>query len=366
MREGGRFSGARSGDNQQGIAAMGDRLPLLRIQRGQKFEIIVGAVGRQGSLWKNEAAAILVNRLNYHRQPRLGGRRLCVGNRTSPAAAVDGGGPAGQIAPMEPVVITDLNDSRLDVFRSLRTTNASRRADVFIAEGTTLVERVLHSDFDVECVLGSEQKLRNFKSRIPADTIVYQMPRELASQLVGYSFHNGVLVAARRRPSPDLANVLPATAASLVLVGDQIIDEQNLGLLIRIGSAFGASAVIAGDGSADAFSRRVLRVSMGNGLVTPVISRRDSVACLRQLQDAGYTIYGAVLEEGAMELAQCQFAARSVIVVGNETHGICDAVRQQCDALITISMHNQTDSLNVAIASGIFLHAYRSQHAVAS
>ncbi|MCR9202424.1 MAG: RNA methyltransferase [Planctomycetaceae bacterium] len=265
---------------------------------------------------------------------------------------------------MEPVTITDLNDSRLDVFRSLRTTNANRRSNVFIAEGTTLVERVLHSDYEVECVLASEQKLRNFRSRIPAGTTVYQMPRALASQLVGYSFHNGVMVAARRRESPLLADVVPACGASLVLVGDQIIDEQNLGLLVRIGSAFGASAVVAGAGSADAFSRRVLRVSMGNGLVTPVIMAEDTGACLQQLRTAGHTVYGAVLDDQATELADCDFAARSVIVVGNETHGICDAVRQQCDGLITISMHNNTDSLNVAIASGIFVHAYRSQHAV--
>lgn len=263
---------------------------------------------------------------------------------------------------MESIAITDLDDSRLDVFRSLRKTNQNRRTNLFIAEGTTLVERLLHSSYDVECLLVSDQKLRNFGARIPPGTIVYHMDRQLASRLVGYSFHNGVLAAARRREPPLLAEVLPAEGASLVLVGDQIIDEQNLGLLIRIGAAFGASAIVAGAGSADAFSRRVLRVSMGNGLVTPVISTADTVASLESLKQAGYTNYGAVLSPTATELCQCQFPDRSVIVVGNETHGISEPVLRLCDQQMTISMHNGTDSLNVAIATGIFLHAYRNQH----
>lgn len=262
---------------------------------------------------------------------------------------------------MTPIPITDLNDPRLDVFRSLRKTNANRRQNLFIAEGTTLVERVLHSEYDVACVLGSEQKLRNFGTRIPAGTTVYSMPRELASELVGYSFHNGVLVAAHRRPAAPLCQLVSANGNSLVLVGDQIIDEQNLGSLIRLGAAFGASAIVAGAGSADAFSRRVLRVSMGNGLTTPVVSGRDTGDVLAELRGMGHTVYGAVLDPAATELSRCQFAARSVIVVGNETHGLSDSVLSVCDQRITISMHNQTDSLNVAVATGIFLHACRSQ-----
>ena len=54
-----------------------------------------------------------------------------------------------------------------------------------------------------------------------------------------------------------------------------------------------------------------------------------------------------------------------MIVVGNETHGVSDEVGQQCNHRLTIPMMNGADSLNVAIATGIFCHTFRQQHPAA-
>ena len=266
--------------------------------------------------------------------------------------------------PPNSVRITDLDDPRLDVYRSLRTTNQNRWSKLFIAEGTTLVERLFQSDFEVDSVLASDQKLRNFQSRIPADANVFHMDRSLAAELVGYSFHTGVLAAARRKPLPELSDVIPATGPSLILFADQITDQQNLGLIIRIASAFGATAVVVGPGSTDPFSRRVLRVSMGNGLFFPIVESNNAVDSIVGLKALGHTCYATVLDSNADELSATHFSKRSVLVVGNETHGICTEILAACDKRLTISMLNGTDSLNVAIATGIFAHGYRSQISV--
>lgn len=264
---------------------------------------------------------------------------------------------------MNRIRITDLEDPRLDFYRDLRKTNQNRWADIFIAEGTTLVERLFSSEYEVESVLASDQKLRNFEARIPAGTTVYHLERSLAAELVGYSFHTGVLAAARRKPRQEVTDVIGSTQMGLVLVADRIIDQQNLGSVIRIASAFGATAVITSPGCADPFSRRVLRVSMGNGLFLPVIESGNLLESLAQLKKLGYVSYATVLDDEAEDLSSVNFAARSVIIAGNETHGISDDVLAQCDHQLKIAMLNGTDSLNVAIATGIFAHTYRAQHA---
>lgn len=265
---------------------------------------------------------------------------------------------------MNPIRITDLEDPRLDFYRDLRKTNQNRWADIFIAEGTTLVERLFTSEYQVESVLASDQKLRNFEARIPGGTTVFHLDRSLAAQLVGYSFHTGVLAAAHRKPPQQLSDVITDNAPGLVLVADQIIDQQNLGSLIRIASAFGATAVVTSPGCADPFSRRVLRVSMGNGLFLPVIESNDTAVTLSELKQLGYVSYATVLNNEATELSSVTFADRSVIIAGNETHGISDKLLTECDHQLKISMLNGTDSLNVAIATGIFAHTYRAQHQV--
>lgn len=262
---------------------------------------------------------------------------------------------------MPTIRITDIDDPRLDVYRSLRITNQNRWSDVFIAEGTTLVERLFESDFEVQSVLASDQKLRNFESRIPDSATVFQLDRSLAAKLVGYSFHTGVLASASRKPVSSFRDAIPANGPSLILLADHITDQENLGLIIRIAAAFGATAVIVGPGSADPFSRRVLRVSMGNGLFLPILEVTSVVDAISMLRASAHTCYATVLDKDAEGLSGVEFADRSVLVVGNETHGISDDVLSTCDRKITIAMLNGTDSLNVAIATGIFAHSYRNQ-----
>ncbi len=259
--------------------------------------------------------------------------------------------------------IESLSDPRLDVYRSLRKTNQNRYQDLFIAEGVTVVERLFRSEFALQSVLVTDQKMEGFRSIIPDDVDVYSLSKELATMLVGYSFHMGVLAAGYRKPAVCLESVLPESGPSFVMFADRVIDQQNIGLLIRIASAFGADALVLSNGSADPFSRRAIRVSMGNGLFLPIIEVKcNGAETLQQLTALGYTCSGTVLSESAVDLNAFQFPERSAIVFGNETHGICDSVAAECQHDITIPMLNDTDSLNVAISAGIFSNSYRAAH----
>ncbi len=263
---------------------------------------------------------------------------------------------------MNRIYIDSIEDARLDVFRSMKKSNDTRANDYFIAEGTTLVERLFRSEYPVQVVLASTQKLGNFASRIPTGTIVYEVDRELATQLVGYPFHLGVAAVATRKPSPVIQDVVPAIGPSLILFAEHMIDQQNVGMLIRIGSAFGADAIVLTAGSADAFSRRVLRVSTGNGLFMPIVEDAAAEHALDHLKSSGYSCCATVLSDEAIELADFAFPNRTVLVFGNETHGISKLTADRCENSLTISMQNGTDSINVAVAAGIFCHTYRSQH----
>ena len=57
---------------------------------------------------------------------------------------------------------------------------------------------------------------------------------------------------------------------------------------------------------------------------------------------------------------------RVLLAFGNEGHGLSHKLRQVLDHEVTLPMHDGVDSLNVSVASGIFLHHFaqmrRSKH----
>lgn len=273
---------------------------------------------------------------------------------------------------MPEISIDSLDDPALDIYRSLRKTNANRFRHVFIAEGINVVERLIASRFQIESVLVTQAKRDRIQELLPDDVPVYVLEKSLATMLVGFTFHMGILAAGRREPS-DLQQHLQQMAAQqeenhlaeanqLVLYGDRIIDQQNVGLLIRIASAFGAFALVLANGSADPFSRRAIRVSMGNGFSLPIFQVEDSKAALSLLKKHGFQTFATVLDPAAKAVTDCQFPAKSALIFGNESHGLTAETQAICDERLRIDMLNDTDSLNIAIAAGIFGYAYRSQH----
>jgi len=82
--------------------------------------------------------------------------------------------------------------------------------------------------------------------------------------LVGFPFHRGILLAARR---PEITP-LPLNAAppESTLILWQVTDPDNLGALVRTSQALGVKRIILGPGCADPYGRKALRASMGHTL----------------------------------------------------------------------------------------------------
>ena len=65
-----------------------------------------------------------------------------------------------------------------------------------------------------------------------------------------------------------------------------------------------------------------------------------------------------MLDEAAEPLAAAKRGAKLGILFGSEAQGLEKEWVDACDRRVTIPMKHGTDSLNVAIAAGIFLHHF--------
>jgi tRNA G18 (ribose-2'-O)-methylase SpoU len=257
------------------------------------------------------------------------------------------------------VSLTSLDDPRLETFRHLKDTNRTRWTGRFIAEGEKLVRRLLASDFPIESVLLSERFVPQWQALLPPDLPVLVVPDELVEPLVGFNFHRGILACGRRKPPVSLAELLPLDKAVTLVVCPEVQDPENLGSILRLAAAFDVEGVLVGQGSADPFSRRVLRVSMGAALRVPVVESHNIEANLRQIAGPlAVELLATVLDPRAEPLASAARPKRLALLLGSEGHGLRSEWIAACARRITIPMPGEVDSLNVAVAAGIFLYHF--------
>jgi tRNA G18 (ribose-2'-O)-methylase SpoU len=257
--------------------------------------------------------------------------------------------------------IASLDDPRLDPYRDLKRTNWTRHSSWFIAEGRWVVRRLLDSGWEMESVLLAENAVESFRGHIRDETPVLVLPAALVSQLVGFPFHAGVMACGRRvrrHSIEEFPSLMELSQATLVACPHTVLPD-NLGSIIRISAAFGVAAILVGPQSADPFSRRTIRVSMGNIFNMPIVEPDNllqELERLRKTQD--YKIVAATGATDATPLPQVDPGPRSVIVLGNEAHGIDPAIVDRSDLQVTIPMSGATDSLNVANAAAVLLYQF--------
>ena len=258
------------------------------------------------------------------------------------------------------IEISDLDDPRLHVYRNLKKTNLTRWSAQFIAEGKKLTIQLLQSDFDVASVLTSDKHVELLRPYLREDVSAFVVPHRQAQMLVGNTFHAGMLGCGIRKPSPNLVDLLQEDRRHLFAVCCGTENPENIGAIIRIAAGFGATALLLGTGCSDPFSRRALRVSMGNALRLPIIEAgRDLPETLTQLQEShGVELLATVLDENADRLRDVESPGHVALLFGNEDAGLEPELIEMCDRRVTIPMHSGTDSLNVAVAAGIFLHHF--------
>jgi tRNA G18 (ribose-2'-O)-methylase SpoU len=240
----------------------------------------------------------------------------------------------------------------------LKPTNATRGLPHFVGEGEKLLDRVLRSRFPVISVLATDRIAGRIAPKLPEEVPLYVVPFGLVHELVGFPFHQGVMVCGRKEPWPSLGEIIAAKPdRATVVVCPKLSNPENLGAIARIGDVFGIDAIVTGTACPDPLSRRVLRVSMGSALRVPVILSDDLETLIDGLKsEHGVEVWAAVADRDAVPFESVERPKRLALVLGDENDGVDPAWVARSHRAITIPMRPGASSLNVSVAAGILLH----------
>ncbi|MFW7377938.1 MAG: 23S rRNA (guanosine(2251)-2'-O)-methyltransferase RlmB [Oligoflexus sp.] len=148
-------------------------------------------------------------------------------------------------------------------------------------------------------------------------------------------------------------------ASSLVLALDQITDTRNLGAIARSAAFFGVPwLIMPKDRQANITGGTISAAQGAFAFVKPVFVTNLS-RTLTQLKEQGFWVLGTDMNGESVSTVTGLYD-RTVLVLGSEDRGMRTLTRRNCDRMIAIDSHSQgVESLNVAVAAGIFLHQLR-------
>src|SRR5699024_2355703 len=138
------------------------------------------------------------------------------------------------------------------------------------------------------------------------------------------------------------------------LLVDAIQDPGNLGTIIRTADAAGFDGVMIGEGTVDLYNDKVIRATQGSLFHLPVV-QTDLNKEIMALKEKNVVIWATAME-GAVNYKEVPIPEKVAIIVGNEGAGVQSELLQKADEKVKIPIYGKAESLNVAIAAGVFMY----------
>ena len=166
------------------------------------------------------------------------------------------------------------------------------------------------------------------------------------------------MVALAARPAL-VAERLYGSGATILIACD-IQNPGNLGAMVRVAEASGASGVVAAGTSADPFGWKALRGSMGSALRFPIGREADIGSTIAVARARGCRTIAA-MPRGGKAMFDADLRPPLALLVGGEGAGLPEEVAALVDERVTVPMQPPVESLNAAVTAALLLYEARRQ-----
>ncbi len=135
---------------------------------------------------------------------------------------------------------------------------------------------------------------------------------------------------------------------------DAVQDPGNLGTILRTCDAVGCTGVMLLGHSTDPYDPTALRGSMG-AIFSQRLVRASYDAFVTWKQQHDYVIVGTS-DAATDDYTKAPYRFPLVLLMGSERLGLAPALQDACNLTVSIPMVGQSDSLNLAVATGVMLY----------
>lgn len=241
--------------------------------------------------------------------------------------------------PQRPIMI--LTKTVAKFIKSLQIKKHRAEERMFVAEGAKTVLEVVHSDYEIEMLLATEDFFADHKNISVSSS--YTVSKKQLAALGTFKSNDSALAVVKMKTAEHNR----AEHSGYTLALDTINDPGNLGTIIRLADWYGIKNIIAGNGTTDVYNPKT--IAAGKGSFTRVNVRYRNLS--QVLENNPLPVYAAMMS--GTPIHRVKFAPAGILLLGNEAHGIDDRLEKHITHRITIPKYGAAESLNVAMAAGI-------------
>jgi TrmH family RNA methyltransferase len=215
-----------------------------------------------------------------------------------------------------------------------------------VSEALTLGIRLPHVAFTARART-SEEGARLASALAECGVSIVDVTDSVMEAMSPVSSPSGV-VAIADRPASSLEGALDHPPQLVVAVVD-VQEPGNVGAIVRAAEACWATGVVCCGGSADAFSAKALRGSMGSALRLPMASGVPAADAFAAMRERGLRLIATVPSGGVRPLT-LDLRQPTALLFGGEGPGLTAEALAAADETVSIPMRAPVESLNVAVA----------------
>lgn len=258
--------------------------------------------------------------------------------------------------------ITSRDNRRLVYARKVRDGGVPEK--IFI-EGKRLAAEAVRSGITIdECFVVEGFRDRELRRSVEGRTANIAEVSEKSFHTVADTIQpQGIVLIARRpRGLPEgIEGRLGRSVLPLVVFLNEINNPSNLGAVLRTAEAAGVAGVVVSQNSADVFSPKALRASMGASFRIAIWENAHFEEAMNWANAMNLIVTAADVSASVIYL-DTDWQVPRLLLFGSEAHGLSKSELFSSEDRVRIPLDNHVESLNLAVSAGIILFEARRQN----
>lgn len=233
---------------------------------------------------------------------------------------------------------------QIKIITSLHQKKYRKLTGLFVAEGKKVIDEFLNSDFELDSLFTTDENLFVANSKVMVISEV---------ELKKISFLKTPNKALALFKIVEIVNV---DTKGLLVALDDVRDPGNLGTIIRLCDWFGVKHLVCSEATVDCYNPKVIQATMGSLTRVNIVYTDLSTF----LSETNLPVFGAFMD--GSNVYQTKLPKDGILVMGNEANGVSEVISNHITQKISIPRFGsiqQTESLNVAMATGILLNEFK-------
>ena len=246
--------------------------------------------------------------------------------------------------------IESIHNDIIRLIVSLKEKKNRDEKSLFVVEGFKQVSEI-PKDWKIKFILATE-KYKDFNTEK-----LYITTEKIFKKISDTKTPQEILAVVEKK-NADTETILSDKGIFVVI--DTLQDPGNMGTIIRTAESFGCKGIFISKNSADVYSDKVVRSTMGAIFNIPVVQECDIASLVSVMKQKQIKTYAFSLDTNNM-LSTFKFENNVALIIGNESKGINKNVLDIVDDKIKIDMRGKSQSLNAAVACSVAIYEISKQ-----